>query len=113
MTYRGIVERGDRRGSLIGFPSANIPLIDSSLSGIYVGRATLGARLYHAAVYADTRRGLLEAHLLDFAGGDLYDQEIEIEILEKIREDKRFANEGDLRAAIEGDIESVRYYFRK
>ena len=112
MQYRGIVQRGAQRGESVGFPTANISLTDESVSGIYIARVSIGGRTYEAAMYADTRRQLLEAHLLDFSGGDLYGQEIEIEILEKIREDKRFESEEKLREAIAQDIQDVRNFFQ-
>lgn len=113
MMYRGIVQKGARRGESLGFPTANISLTDESVSGIYAARVSIGGRAYEAAVYADTHRQLLEAHLLDFSGGDLYGQEIEIEILEKIRDDKRFDSEEELHKAIAEDVQKVRDFFKR
>jgi FAD synthase len=43
---------------------------------------------------------------------DLYNKEIEIELLEKIRDDKTFSNESELKQAIAGDVAKVRDYFK-
>ncbi|HEY4517020.1 MAG TPA: riboflavin kinase [Candidatus Paceibacterota bacterium] len=113
-TYRGVVVRGEGKGVALGFPTANIPLSDRSLSGIYAARVAVkrGEAPYMAAVYADQERKLLEAHILDFTD-DLYGCEIEIELLKKIRDGKRFEDNAALRVAIVEDIKNVRAYFAK
>ena len=110
--YRGVVERGAGRGAALGFPTANIPLADDSVSGIYAARAKIKDEEapYSAAVYADQKRKLLEVHILDFSD-KLYGMEIEVTLLEKIREAAVFESEMALRAAIADDIAKVRDYF--
>ena len=112
-TYTGIVQKGDQRGHALGFPTANILLTDGALSGIYAARVTLkaGDTPYMAAAYADQKRGLLEAHLLDFSD-DLYGLEISIELCKKIRERKEFAGMDALKEAIGEDITAIRAYFK-
>ena len=111
MIYRGIVQKGERRGTALGFPTANIPFAGDSLSGIYIGRTKLRGREYNSAVFIDQRRKILEAHFLDFPLEDLYGEEIEVELLEKIREHESFTYDEQLRVRIAGDIEKVRIYF--
>ena len=113
MRYRGVVQKGDRRGHELGFPTANITLTDRGVSGIYAGLVTIGGEKYHAAVYADQQRQILEAHLGKYSGGELYGKVIEIELLKKIREDKKFDTDDELREAIKKDIQMVREYFLK
>jgi len=108
--YSGIVERGHGTGKKLGFPTLNIPLADDSVSGIYAAVVTIKGSDYHAAAYADTRRKLLEAHLLHFED-DLYGLEATIELKKKIREDKRFEDESELKKAIAADIEAIKVYF--
>jgi riboflavin kinase/FMN adenylyltransferase len=107
----GTVLEGEKRGVKLGFPTANIALTDGSLSGIYAGTVTSDGRMHHAALYADQKRGLLEAHLLDFRG-DLYGKMITVAIDEKIRDDRRFDSEIELKAAIADDIVRIREYFK-
>ena len=111
-TYSGIVQRGLGRGEALSFRTANIPLEDATLSGVHIARATIGHDTYPAAVFIDTKRKLLEAHLLDFFG-DLYGKEISVQLLRRIRDEKRFESDADLRSAIESDIRAVRNYFAK
>ena len=109
--FGGIVQAGKQRGAASGFPTANIALLDTQLSGIYAGRVTFDGRTYDAAIYADQSRNLLESHLLDFSG-DLYDKDISVEILEKIRDSVRFENEAALRSMIAEDIVRIREYLK-
>ena len=111
--YSGIVERGPRRGTRLGFPTANIRCADSEVSGIYAALVYIKDKPPHsAAVYADTKRGVLEAHILDFSG-DLYGLTITMELHKKIREDETFKSDDVLRKTIARDIQKVREYFKK
>ena len=111
-SYTGIVEKGAGRGGALGFPTINIPLSDPNLSGTYAGRVRAGGASYPAALYADTRRKIFEAHLIEFSD-DLYGKTVTIEILEKIRGDMQFANDEIARAAIAEDVRRVKEYFKK
>lgn len=104
---RGIVERGAARGAALGYPTANIALRDTTLSGVYAGRAYARGAWRDAAIFADPSRGILEAHLLDFSGS-LYGEEIEVRPIEKIRESARGANDDELRVLIARDVAQVR-----
>jgi riboflavin kinase/FMN adenylyltransferase len=105
--YTGIVTQGSRKASALGFPTINIPLVDGSLSGIYAGRVALKGKTYVAAVYADQRRKILEAHLVDFPG-DMIAGVVTIELVTKVREDRMFDDDEALKMAIMDDIEQVR-----
>jgi len=121
--YTGTIERGSGYAGELGFPTVNIPLADN-ISGIYAARVIVkeGETSYMAAVFANQRRKILEAHILDFppeggsaSGGqdDLSGATITIDLIEKIRETKKFDTEPQLRAAIADDVEKVRAYFQK
>jgi len=110
--FSGIVQKGAQRGTGLGFPTVNIPLHDDSISGIYAARVKVGEEEYEAAAYADQKRKLLEAHILDFSA-DLYGWNIRIELLKKMREQKKFSDDAKLREAIAEDIAAVRAYFMK
>ena len=109
MRYHGVVQKGEERGKKLGFPTINIPLGAEKLSGIFVATVLVDGKEYRAATYANLSRGILEAHLLDYTG-DLYGKEVEIELLEKIRDDEKFADETSLKAAIAADVAKVREY---
>lgn len=112
MHYTGIVQQGARRGAELGYPTANIPLTEESVSGVYVAHVLVGDQDYQAAAFADPARGILEAHLLDFSG-DLYGRHIVVELCEKLRDGTAFADDETLRRAIADDIVAARAYFAK
>jgi len=121
MKLSGVVQKGVKRGSKLGYPTANIPLADDTVSGVYaahvyikneaLGRSPTGEAPYMAAAFADSKRGLLEVHLLDFED-DLYGLEIEVELCKKLRDNADFDDDTVLRAAIAVDIANVREYFK-
>jgi riboflavin kinase/FMN adenylyltransferase len=110
--FSGIVQKGEERGAALGFPTVNIPLHDNSVSGVYAAKVKVGEEEYEAAAYADRKRNVLEAHLLDFSA-DLYGWNVTIELLKKIREHKKFASDESLRKTIAGDIAAARRYFTR
>ncbi len=109
--YTGIVQQGEKRASGLGFPTINISLEDTEVSGIYAAHVKIGGEEYAAAAFADPKRKLLEAYMLDFPPRELYGEEVTIELFEKIRGSEMFENDTKLRAAIAADIENVRKYF--
>jgi len=111
MRYSGIVQKGSGMGRKLGFPTANVLLPHEVGAGIYAGQVFFDDKTYPAAMYADAERRLLEAHILDF-NGDLYGKSIEVEPLEKVRNDIVFADEAEAQRTIATDVQKVREYFR-
>lgn len=111
-TYTGIVEAGSKRAAALGYPTINIPLADKNVAGIYAALVKVGEEEYEAVAFADQRRKLLEAHILDFSE-DLYGWNVKIHLLKKIRENKRFTDDMSLKKAIMDDIAAVQAYFEK
>jgi riboflavin kinase/FMN adenylyltransferase len=115
----GVVETGDQRGRLLGFPTANLPLsIDDVLlsDGVYAGYVHLesGQRVPAAVsvgrrptFYADRGLALLEAHLLDFSG-DLYGQQITVELVARLRGQVAFDGPDALVRQLRTDVERCR-----
>jgi len=116
----GRVTRGDELGRELGFPTANLDLSGLVLppNGVYAVHASVERRLHRAVVNIGTRPTLknpnprvqVEVHLLDFTG-DLYEQEIEVAFVEKLREEERFPSRDALREQIGRDIEAARALF--
>jgi len=115
----GVVTGGARRGTGLGFPTANITLPEGTAlaHGIYAVRVLVaGARLGGAA-YLGTRptfdhgAPVLEVFLFDFEG-DLYGREIEVEFLDFVRDDQRFPNAEALIAQMELDCSRARQVIR-
>jgi riboflavin kinase / FMN adenylyltransferase len=112
----GKVAMGDKLGRKLGFPTANLDASGLALppNGVYAGLAKVGGELYRVALNIGFRPTVaagkqlrVEAHLLDFHG-ELYGQELEIEIGEKLRDEKKFASPEELREQIARDVAAVR-----
>jgi len=96
---RGTVAHGDKRGRTLGFPTANLvpdPKLAVPDHGIYACRAHVDGQTFIAATNVGIRptfktgRGLLvEAFLLDFEG-DIYDRELRLDFLARLRGERRF-----------------------
>lgn len=110
-SFSGVIQKGAEHGRLLGYPTINIPLTDEHISGVYAARVTIGdSAPYMAAAFGDSRRGLLEAYILDFSD-DLYGSSVRIDLYTKLREAKKFETTDDLKSAIAADVEAVRQYF--
>jgi riboflavin kinase / FMN adenylyltransferase len=112
----GKVVVGDRLGQQLGFPTANLDVAGLILppNGVYAAITKAAGKFYRVALNIGFRPTVaagkqlrVEAHLLEFAG-DLYGQELEIEIGEKLRDEKKFASTEELRNQIARDIAAVK-----
>lgn len=97
---RGTVIHGDKRGRLMGFPTANLQGLYSYFPpnrGVYVVRVHHQQQKSYGIMNIGIRptftdpvpRERYEVHLLDFTG-DLYDQVLGIEFLHYIRPEQKF-----------------------
>jgi riboflavin kinase/FMN adenylyltransferase len=100
---RGMVIHGDARGRELGFPTANLafdyhPALPAL--GIYLGRVTVPTRGVgpgHPALvsigvrptFHDRGHVLVEVYLLDWEG-DLYDATLDVEVIARLRDERRF-----------------------
>jgi len=111
----GHVVHGREIGRTHGYPTANIePHHEIHLpDGIYAAYALVDGQQHQAAAYIGKRptfgdgEWIVEAFLLD-ANLDLYDKEIEVSFLKKIRDDRAFENTDDLVQQITQDVKAIR-----
>jgi riboflavin kinase/FMN adenylyltransferase len=115
-TVRGVVVRGDRRGRELGFPTANVPTRTMSAApadGVYAGwlrRLDTGER-YPAAISVGTnptfdgeRERRVESYVLDRDDLELYDVEVEVAFVDRIRGMERFDGVDALVATMHDDV---------
>jgi len=112
----GVVVHGFGRGQRLGWPTANLGLIGqgklSPRDGIYAGLAKVKGEAYPAAIsigYNPTfteAKHSVEAHLIEF-DGDIYDEEVELEFVARIRNERKFGSEDELSAQISDDVKSA------
>ena len=109
----GTVLRGHARGRQIGFPTANLALAsdaDRLEPGVYAGRAlglpaavNVGVRpTFEVAAPAN-----IEVHIIGF-DGDLYGQELTVELLAWIRAERRFDGIDELVTQLKRDVATAR-----
>ncbi len=116
-SYKGIVEKGDRRGRELGFPTANLRVPSDLVlpaPGIYKGSTVVVGQPERGRLSAVISLGtrptfvengdlLLEVHLLDF-DEDLYGTELRVFFEELIRPEAKFSSAAELVDAMRGDV---------
>jgi riboflavin kinase/FMN adenylyltransferase len=112
---RGRVVKGrDRGGKLLGIPTANINLQDELCpkTGIYAVTVEYNHRIYKGVAnigYSptfDDNEFTVEVHLLDFTE-NIYDEKIRVNFIERIRDEKKFADISELKEQINQDIKAA------
>jgi riboflavin kinase/FMN adenylyltransferase len=109
----GRVARGERRGSdKLGFPTANLETgAEQALpaDGVYTSRAFIDDKAHPAMTnigFQPTFGGnkhLVEVYLMDYRG-DLYGRELAVEIIERLRGEKKFETPEELKKQIAEDV---------
>lgn len=113
MIIRGKIQKGKGVGKKLGFPTLNLAY-EGEISGVFAGRVRIGKEVYKAAVHVGEKPTFAdkdktaEAYLLDFEGEIDKDEEIEIEVLDKIRETEVFESLEGLKKQIVKDVELVK-----
>ena len=119
IVLEGIVVEGDRRGRLLGFPTANVELGPSyrlPADGVYAGWLERGDGSRHLAAisvgtrptyYADRGVRLVEVHVLDF-DGDLYEETVRVVVGERLRGQARFGSSEELIEQMRRDVAAIR-----
>lgn len=100
----GEVIHGKKIGRALGFPTANMSLLghEDIERGVYRSEVDIDGVHYKAMSNIGIRPSvggkelLLETHVINF-NGDLYGKRLRICLLEKLRDEKRFASIGDLK----------------
>jgi len=110
-TIIGKVVKGKKRGYLLGYPTANLKPHPAKLLpalGVYAGRVLFGKRVYRGVInigdkptFEDKSFGV-EAHIIDFQK-NIYGKNLTIELIQKIREVKKFPSLSHLAKRIEKD----------
>ncbi|MDZ7697813.1 MAG: bifunctional riboflavin kinase/FAD synthetase [Deltaproteobacteria bacterium] len=115
-----VVKGRDRGAKLLGYPTANLELIDELIPklGVYAVRVHVADEIYDGVTnigYNPTfGKGpfSVETHILNF-DRNLAGEEIRVSFLEKLRDEKTFGSVKDLADEIAKDILRARELFRK
>ncbi|RUM92950.1 MAG: riboflavin biosynthesis protein RibF [Thermodesulfatator sp.] len=115
---RGVVQKGKKRGGpVVGFPTANLAINREDLCpkpGVYAVQVLHGDTCYGGVInigynptFGDNKLGA-EVHIFDFKK-DIYGHEIKVNLVARIREEKKFSGPDELAAQISKDIEKARH----
>lgn len=119
-TVTGKVIHGAKQGRLLGFPTINIALPRKMIiHGVYIVKVHgLGARPYYGIANVGRRptvnplmHPLLEVYVFDY-DGEAYQQRLSVELMQRVRNEMKFASLADLKHQIEKDIDQGRHYAR-
>lgn len=106
-TLCGVVETGDRRGRLLGFPTANLGNVQTVVpsEGVYAAR-TLGrptaVNIGPNPTFGQ-QNSRIEAHVIGY-DGDLYGQSMTLEFVSRLRDTRRFGSVDELREQLRRDV---------
>ena len=115
-TLQGEVVKGDRIGTLLGFPTANIKIQESYKlipdDGIYAAMVEVDQVLYKGMLYLGTRptvdgkKHTSEVNILDF-DQDIYGKTITVFLKTRIRGDMHFDNLEQLKEKMKEDLKNA------
>ncbi|WP_335965614.1 bifunctional riboflavin kinase/FAD synthetase [Galbibacter sp. PAP.153] len=118
----GTITKGKGLGKQIDFPTANISIKEKyklvPKKGVYVVKSNYNDVVVYGMMnigYNPTVNGqkkTIEVHFLNF-DEDLYDKEISVELLERLRDEKRFDSIEDLKKQLVKDKEATMAYISK
>lgn len=114
-SIQGKIVHGDARGRVLGFPTANLAEIHNLLpaQGIYACLAHINGKILPAATSIGTNptfdgnKITVETFLLE-GGEDLYGQDMRLEFVARIRDQRKFDSPEDLSRQISLDVEKIR-----
>ena len=116
-TIEGTVVHGDKRGRELSYPTANIDLQNQHKivpkQGVYLVKSKFNDRVVYGMMNIGTKPTFdktmpsIEVHFMDW-NGDLYGQEIQLELLKWVREERKFKTVKELQTQIQMDEQNCR-----
>jgi len=122
-TLEGSVVHGAGMGTKLGIPTANMQTANELIPrrGVYITRLQVDGRClpgvtnigFRPTVNSEKDAALsIETHALDF-NRDIYGKQMKLEFWNRLRDERRFADEKALIGGIQRDQENARRYFRR
>lgn len=117
-TILGKVQKGFGLARFLGFPTANLPLPEEMVParGVYLAWCTISPDHFPCIINVGitptvrSRPLFIEVHILN-QEIELYNEEVEIHFIKRLREEKKFATIDMLKQAIAGDVEKAERFF--
>ncbi len=117
----GVVVEGRRRGRGLGFPTANLRTDNDLIPphGVYATTLTIGREVRASITniglrptFGESLDTTIETHVLDY-DQDLYGQDVQLGFVQRLRDERRFADVDALRAQIEADARRATRLFAR
>jgi riboflavin kinase/FMN adenylyltransferase len=118
----GLVVKGEGRGKMIGFPTANIQVSPDLIvpqKGVYITRTIYNGMTYNSVTnignnptFKDNLVLNIETNIFDF-DTDIYGENLDIQFLHKLRDEKKFPTVNDLVNQIKSDVLEAKAYLGK
>jgi len=111
-SLHGGVVTGSGRGVKLGFPTANLDINSEQAlpaDGVYASWAYIDGKAYQSMTNIgknptfDSGKRTVEVYVVDYRG-DLYGHELKIDILERLRDEKKFSTAEELKKQIAEDV---------
>ena len=116
----GEVANGRKQGSKLGFPTANLHPEDYLIlphNGVYITRTLMDGQFYPSVTnvglnptFGDVGKLSVETHILNF-DRDIYNKNIEVFFISKIRAEKKFKSGEELAEQVRRDIGAAKEFF--
>ncbi len=116
----GTVVRGAGRGRQMGVPPATVQPANELVPppGVYATTVTIDGvvrpavtNIGYRPTFGDAHAPVIESHVFDF-DRDLYDRELRLSFVQRLREERAFPDVDALRAQIDADCRNARRLFR-
>ncbi len=115
-TISGMVIKGKNRGKSMGFPTANFSIENSTPPGTYISTTNVHGKDHSSVTFIGTADTFDEkdyggeSYILDF-DQDIYGEEIVVNFIKKLRDNKKFESEKMLIEQMRDDERKTREYF--
>jgi len=121
-TLSGKIVRGKGLGKKLNFPTANLQIKEDykiiPKNGVYLVQSKISEKLIYGLTNIGTNPTVggihqtIETYFLDF-NENLYTKTLQLKFIARIRDEQKFKNVGELKAAIKKDEEFARDYLSK
>ena len=116
INIRGKVQVGNKRGKLLGFPTANLRNTKIIEEGVYISSVRVSGKLYEALTFVGAPKTFkvnevrVEAYIFDF-NKDIYGKWLSIFLIKKIRNNIKFNYKDELINQMKSDETIARNFF--